>query len=216
MYLQETRSIVSRSAARSLVGREMDRFTTPTDLHVAASSRRSRLLRDECRFTLRGNLLLIAIVGVSFCVSFQLNPLWGALLLAYTFIAYCYWRSAIRKAVWLPLAIVALHTILYSIAAVIDYADAWDDMSPTMLVTLAMFLFDYPVHAVYRYLGLFPTNEPDHLWYAAQLVLIGGTLWLVFGWILQVLGSSLAGVVRSTHAWFRREPAGDEQPISSK
>ena len=194
----------------------MDRFTTPTDLHVAASSRRSRLLRDECRFTLRGNLLLIAIVGVSFCMCFQLNPLWGALLLAYTFIAYCYWRSAIRKAVWLPLAIVALHTILYSIAAVIDCAGAWDDMSPTMLVLFAIYIFDYPVHAVYKYLGLFPNALDDRLWYAAQLVLVGGLLWLVFGWILQVLGSSLAGVVRSTHARLRREPAGDEQPISSK
>ena len=113
MYLLETRSIVSRSAARSLVGREMDRFTTPTVLHFAASSRRSRLLRDECRFTLRGVLVFLVIVGVSFCMCFQLNPLWVALLFAYTSMAYGCSRSAIRKAVWLPLAIVALHTILY-------------------------------------------------------------------------------------------------------
>ena len=118
----------------------MNRLTTPIGLHVAASSRRSRLLRDECRFTLRGILVLLAIVGVSFCVSCQLNPLWGALLLAYTFVAYCYSRSAIRKAVWLPLAIVALHTILYSIVAVIDYAAAWDDMSPTVLVLFAVYI----------------------------------------------------------------------------
>jgi drug/metabolite transporter (DMT)-like permease len=120
--------------------------------------------------------------------------------------AYCCSRSAIRKAVWLPLAIVALHTILYSIAAVIDYAAAWDDMSPTMLVLFAMYIFDYPVHAVYKYLGLFPTNELDRLWYAAQLVLIGGLLWLLFGIILQVVWASLSALIRSTRAWLCHEP----------
>ena len=120
-------------------------------------------------------------------MCFQLNPLWGALLFAYTFLAYCYSRSAIRDGVWLPLAILALHTILYSIVAVIDFAAAWDDMSPTMLVLFAVYIIDYPVHAVYEYLGLFP-NGPDRLWYAAQLVLIGGLLWFLFGFILQVGG----------------------------
>ena len=119
--------------------------------------------------------------------------------------AYCYSRSAIRKAVWLPLAIVALHTILYSVAAVIDYAAAWDDMSPTMLVLFAMYIFDFPVHAVYTYLGLFPTDESDHLWYMAQLVIIGGLLWLLFGFILQVVGTSLSAAIRSTRAWLCHE-----------
>ena len=86
--------------------------------------------------------------------------------------------------------------------------------TPTVLCLAASSRMRRPLRNEWRY-TLFP-NGPDRLWYAAQLVVIGGLLWLVFGLTLQVLGSSLAGVVRSTRARLRHEPAGDEQPVSSE
>ena len=155
---------------------------------------RSRLPGKQWRYTLRGVSVFFAIFGASLGIACQVNPLWGALFFAYTLLAYCFSRSAIRGGAWFPLAFATLHTILFTIVAVIDYTSAWDDMSPTMLVLFAVYIVDYPIHWAYTYLGLFPNGL--ELWYGAQLVVAGGLLWLGVGMLLQMVWSALSNMIR--------------------
>jgi hypothetical protein len=143
----------------------------------------------KCRFTLRGILLFITLFGVLLGVSRWFHPVWIILLFVYVLLARCYCRSAIRRQLKIPLILVALHTLLITLAAVIESLSAWDDMSPTMLVMFAIYIFDYPIHYVFRLLGVCPNQIG--LWYAAQLVATGGMLWFGVGLLLK-MGLSLA------------------------
>ncbi len=139
---------------------------------------------EEWRFTLRGVLVFISLVGVSLGISRFTHPVWGMLFFVYVLLACGFCQSAIRRVIWIPLVLVALHTLLITAAAVIDSLSAWDDMSPTMLIMFAIYVFDYPIHYVFRLLGLFPSQIG--LWYAAQLVATGGLLWFGVGLLMRI------------------------------
>ncbi len=62
-------------------------------------------------------------------------------------------------------------------------------MSPTMLVSIAAYFLDYPIHFTFRCLGMHPGYE---LWYLAQLVVTGGVLWFGVGLLLKMIWSLLA------------------------
>jgi len=135
-------------------------------------------------------LVFISLVAVSLAISRLLHPVWVILFFVYALLAYCFSRPAILRRVWLPLVLAALHTILITVASIIEYALAWDDMNPTMLVGMAAYIFDYPIHSAYRHLGLFPEERPA-LWYLAQLVVTGGLLWFGVGLLLKMMLSLL-------------------------
>jgi len=127
------------------------------------------------------------VLGTLLGLARLFHPLWGALLLTYAVLAYCVSNSKLRSRLRVPLILTALHTLLATVATVIEVASAWDDMNATMLVLLAIYVFDFPIHQAWRYIGLFPVERTA--WYPTQLVLTGGLLWFTVGMILQSLVS---------------------------
>jgi hypothetical protein len=134
-------------------------------------------------------LVFISLVAVSLAICRLVHPVWVILFFVYALLAYCFSRPAILRRVWLPLVFATLHTILITIASAIEYASAWDDMNPTFLVAMVMYIFDYPIHSAYRHLGVFP--EQFGLWYLAQLIVTGGLLWIGVGLLLKMMLSLL-------------------------
>lgn len=54
------------------------------------------------------------------------------------------------KRYWLALLLVALHTLLVGLWAWIELDHAWNDMNATMLVQMAFYVADWPIHWVLR------------------------------------------------------------------
>jgi len=138
-------------------------------------------------------LVFVSVVAVSLSISRLFHPAWGLLFFTYALLAHCFSRSAIRGKLWLPLVFATLHTILITIASAIEYASAWDDMNPTLLVMIAAYFFDFPIHAAYRHLGLLP--EGPALWYFAQLIVTGGLMWFGVGLLLKMVLSLLVALL---------------------
>jgi hypothetical protein len=65
-------------------------------------------------------------------------------------------------------------------------------VNPTMLVGMAIYVLDFPIHFVWKYIGLFPGW--DATWYQTQLIITGGMLWFTVGLILQSFASGLRRV----------------------
>jgi hypothetical protein len=134
-------------------------------------------------------LLFISVIAVSLAISRLLHPLWGILFFTYALLAYGFSRPAVFRRFWLPLILTAFHTVLVTIASAIEYASAWDDMSPTMLVLMAAYILDFPIHFAFRQFA--PRLEGLELWYLAQLVVTGGLLWFGVGLLLKMILSVL-------------------------
>lgn len=153
------------------------------------SSCKSRAQLTGWRYSLRGALVFISLVAVSLAICRLVHPVWVILFFVYALLTYCFSRPTILRRVWLPLVFAALHTTLITIASIIEYASAWDDMNPTFLVAMVTYIFDYPIHSAYRHLGLFPGQFG--LWYLAQLIVTGGLLWFGVGLLLKMILSLL-------------------------
>lgn len=155
------------------------------------SSCNSRPQFARWRYSLRGVLVFISVIAVSLAISRLLHPLWVILFFAYALLAYGFARPAVFRRFWLPLTLTAFHTVLVTIASAIEYASAWDDMSPTMLVMMAGYILDFPIHFAFMQLQFAPRLERLEFWYLAQLVVTGGLLWFGVGLLLKMFLSVL-------------------------
>jgi len=156
------------------------------------SSSEPRALRSRWQFSLFRILIFFSVVAVSLAISRIVHPLCVILFFTYALLAYCFSRPGVLRRLWLPLGFAAMHTILITIASAIQYASAWDDMSPTMLVTIAAYFFDYPIHFTFAWLGMHPGYE---FWYLAQLVVTGGLLWFGVGLLVRTVFSLVAMLI---------------------
>jgi hypothetical protein len=146
------------------------------------------------QFSLRAVFLVTLLIATSLALGRLLHPLWGALLITYAALAYVIWGRGIRSRLRLPLILASLHTLLATVAGAIEFASAWDDMNPTMLVMLAIMAVDYPIHQAFMHAGLFPNDRTA--WYPTQLVFTGALLWFTVGCALQFLVSGVRYVLR--------------------
>ena len=144
------------------------------------------------QYSLFSVLVIFSLIAASLAVSRVIHPLWVILFFAYALLAYCFSRPVVLQRLWLPLVLAAMHTILITIASAIQYASGWDDMSPTMLVTIAVYFLDYPIHLTFWWLGMLPEYE---LWYFAQLVVTGGLLWFGVGLLMKAALSLVAMLI---------------------
>ena len=144
------------------------------------------------QYSLFSVLVIFSLIAASLAVSRVIHPLWVILFFAYALLAYCFSRPVVLQRLWLPLVFAAMHTILITIASAIQYASAWDDMSPTMLVTIAVYVLDYPIHFTFWWLGMPPGYEP---WYFAQLAVTGGLLWFGVGLLMKTAFSLVAMLI---------------------
>ena len=156
------------------------------------SSREPRAQPTRRQFSLFSVFIFFSLVAVSLAISRIVHPLWVILFFAYALLTYCFSRPGVLRRLWLPLVFAAMHTILITIASAIQYASAWNDMSPTMLVTIAVYFFDYPIHFTFWWLGIRPGYE---LWYFAQLVVTGGLLWFGVGLLVRTVFSLVAMLI---------------------
>ena len=147
------------------------------------------------QYSLFSVLVIFSLIAASLAISRVVHPLWVILFFAYALLAYCFSRPVVLQRLWLPLVFAAMHTILITIASAIQYASAWDDMSPTMLVTIAVYFLDYPIHFTFWWLGVLPGYK---LWYFAQLVVTGGLLWFGVGLLVTTLRSLVAMLISNS------------------
>ncbi len=161
--------------------------------HPSASATQGRL-----QFSLRTIFLVMLVLGTSLAVGRFLHPLWGALFLTYAVLGYCVSSSVIRPRLRLPLVLASLHTLLATVAGAIEYASAWDDMNATMLILMAVYMVDLPIHQTWEYFGLFPDRRTT--WYPTQLVITGALLWFAIGLLLHLVMSWM----RHAYRWLRK------------
>jgi uncharacterized membrane protein len=79
---------------------------------------------------------------------------------------------------WFACLLVTLHTLLVGAYAWIELNDAWNDMNPTLLVMMALYVVDYPIHLALRPL----INNAESIGtYLAALFMLGGAFWFIVG-----------------------------------
>ena len=82
---------------------------------------------------------------------------------------------------WFALLLAALHTILVGAWAWIELDNAWNDMNPTMLVMMALYVVDYPIHLLLR---PFIDNVEQTGTYLAATLVLGGAFWFTVGTLI--------------------------------
>lgn len=101
---------------------------------------------------------------------------------------------------WFACLLVALHTLLVGIYAWIELDKAWNDMNPTMLVMMSLYVIDYPIHQLLRPLinGTESTGT-----YLVVLAILGGAFWFA-------VGTAVTYVSRGArHLFLPRRPAAN-------
>jgi len=121
-------------------------------------------------------LWLGQIIG-AVCTAVAVN----AVILA---LAAATYRHRIRRRFAVGLLLVAGHTLLVAVAAAIDLNVGIDDMSPSLLLFLALYYVDLPIIAALRGFGYERLNLGDDGGYAA-LTVVGGLFWFIIGALLQ-------------------------------
>lgn len=85
------------------------------------------------------------------------------------------------KRYWLALLLVGLHTLLIGLWAWIELDDAWNDMNPTMLVQVAFYVADWPIHWV---LHPWIDSVARTGTYLAATLALGTLFWFAVGVVL--------------------------------
>jgi hypothetical protein len=81
----------------------------------------------------------------------------------------------------LACALVVLHTLLLGVCVWIQLDGAWNDMNPTMVVGMAMYGMDAPIHWM---LGSWLDMKELPGTYATALLVLGTALWFIIGTLL--------------------------------
>ena len=91
-----------------------------------------------------------------------------------------------------------MHALLVRAWAWIELDNAWNDMNPTMLVTMALYVVDYPIHWVLR---LLIDNVQRTGTYLTATLVLGTLFWFAVG---ELLTLACRGIRRIS---VRRRPA---------